>query len=43
MELNEDLFSDYMGKQDMRELVSNALGSQVYERLERAKVMHEEG
>jgi type I restriction enzyme R subunit len=37
MELNEDLFSDYMGKQDMRELVSNALGSQVYERLERTR------
>ncbi len=37
MELNEDLFSDYMGKQDMRELVSKALGSQVYERLEKAR------
>lgn len=37
MELNEDLFGDYMGKQDMRKLVSNALGSQVYERLEQTR------
>ena len=37
MDLNEDLFTDYMGKQDMQELVSNALGSQVYERLEQAR------
>lgn len=33
MELNEELFTDYMGKPDMQELVSKWLGSQVYERL----------
>lgn len=37
MELNEDLFSDYMGKHDMRELISSVLGSRVYERLEKAR------
>ncbi|MDN5849299.1 MAG: hypothetical protein L0H63_06610 [Nitrococcus sp.] len=37
MELNEELFTDYMGKPDMQELVSKWLGSQVYERLERAR------
>ncbi|MEY6433576.1 type I restriction endonuclease [Thioalkalicoccus limnaeus] len=33
MELNEELFTDYMGKPDMQELVSKWLGNQVYERL----------
>lgn len=33
MELNEELFTDYMGKPDVQELVSKWLGSQVYERL----------
>jgi len=33
MELNEELFTDYMGKPEMRELVSKLLGSQVYARL----------
>ncbi|UUC94373.1 type I restriction endonuclease subunit R [Comamonas sp. C11] len=33
LELNEELFTDYMGKPDMRELVSKWLGSQVYARL----------
>lgn len=33
MDLNEELFSDYMGKPEMQELVSKWLGSQVYERL----------
>jgi type I restriction enzyme R subunit len=33
MELNEELFSDYMGKPELQELVSKWLGSQVYERL----------
>ena len=33
MDLNEELFADYMGKPDMQELVSKWLGSQVYERL----------
>lgn len=33
MELNEELFADYMGKPEMRELVSKWLGSQVYQRL----------
>jgi type I restriction enzyme R subunit len=33
MELNEELFTDYMGKPDMQELISKWLGSQVYKRL----------
>lgn len=33
MELNEELFTDYMGKPEMQELVSKWLGSQVYGRL----------
>ncbi len=33
MELNEELFTDYIGKPEMQELVSKWLGSQVYERL----------
>lgn len=33
MELNEELFADYMGKLDVQELVSKWLGSQVYNRL----------
>lgn len=37
MELNEELFTDYMGKPEMQELVSKWLGSQVYERLSAAK------
>lgn len=37
MELNEDLFTDYMGKPDMQELVSKWLGSQVYDRLSAGK------
>ncbi|HAT2611625.1 TPA: type I restriction endonuclease subunit R [Kluyvera intermedia] len=37
MELNEELFTDYMGKPEMQELVSKWLGSQVYNRLSAAK------
>ncbi len=37
MELNEDLFTDYMSKPDLQELVSKWLGSQVYERLSTQK------
>lgn len=33
MDLNEELFTDYMGKPEMQQLVSKWLGSQVYERL----------
>ena len=33
MELNEELFTDYIGKPELQELVSKWLGSQVYERL----------
>ena len=33
MELNEELFGDYMSKPEMQELVSKWLGSQVYDRL----------
>ncbi len=38
MELNEELFTDYMGKPDMQELVSKWLGSQVYNRLSSNKL-----
>lgn len=37
MELNEELFSDYMGKPDMQDLVSKWLGNQVYDRLSPGK------
>lgn len=37
MELNEELFTDYMGKPEMQELVSKWLGSQVYDRLSATK------
>lgn len=37
MELNEELFTDYMGKPEMQELVSKWLGSQVYDRLSAGK------
>jgi type I restriction enzyme R subunit len=33
MELNEGLFTDYMGKPELQDLVSKWLGGQVYERL----------
>jgi type I restriction enzyme R subunit len=33
MDLNEELFADYLSKPDLQELVSKWLGSQVYERL----------
>jgi type I restriction enzyme R subunit len=33
MDLNDKLFSDYMSKPDMQELISKWLGSRVYERL----------
>lgn len=33
MELNEGLFTDYMGKPELQELVAKWLGAQVYERL----------
>ncbi len=33
MELNEELFSDYMSKPDLQELISGWLGDQVYDRL----------
>lgn len=36
MELNEELFTAYMGKPEMQELVSKWLGSQVYDRLSAA-------
>jgi type I restriction enzyme R subunit len=32
MELNEDLFTDYMGKPELQALIAKWLGSQVYER-----------
>lgn len=37
MDLNEELFTDYMGKPEMQELVSKWLGSQVYGRLSPGK------
>ncbi len=33
MELNEELFADFMGKPELQELVSKWLGSKVYERM----------
>jgi type I restriction enzyme R subunit len=33
MELNEELFADYMSKPDMQELISSWLGNQVFDRL----------
>lgn len=36
MELNEELFTEYMGKPEMQELVSKWLGSQIYDRLNSA-------
>ena len=32
MELNEELFADYMGRPELRDLISDALGEQVYKR-----------
>jgi type I restriction enzyme R subunit len=32
MELNEELFADYMGRPELRDLISDALGEQVYMR-----------
>lgn len=37
MELNEELFADYMSKPEMQELVSQWLGGQVYDRLGSSK------
>ena len=37
MELNEELFTAYMGKPELQELVSKWLGSQVYDRLSAGK------
>jgi type I restriction enzyme R subunit len=37
MELNEELFADYMGKPEMQELISKWLGGQVYDRLSKTK------
>jgi len=37
MELNEELFSNYMSKPDLQKLVSKWLGSQVYERFSGSK------
>lgn len=37
MELNEELFTDYMSKPDLQELVSKWLGGQVYERFSQSK------
>jgi len=33
MELNEELFTDYMSKPELQDVVSKWLGSQVYDRL----------
>ena len=32
MELNEELFADYMGRPELRDLISDALGEQVYKK-----------
>jgi type I restriction enzyme, R subunit len=36
MELNEEIFADYMGRPELRDLISNALGEQVYKRFREA-------
>jgi type I restriction enzyme, R subunit len=36
MELNEELFTDYMGRPELRDLISDALGEQVYKRFREA-------
>jgi type I restriction enzyme R subunit len=36
MELNEELFADYMGRPELRDLISNTLGEQVYTRFQEA-------
>ena len=40
MELNEELFTNYMGKPEMQELVSKWLGGQVYARLSGSSSSH---
>lgn len=42
MELNEALFTDYMGKPDLQELVSKSLGSQIYYRFASPKKTNEQ-
>jgi type I restriction enzyme R subunit len=37
MGLNEELFAEYMGKPELRDLIAIALGKQVYKRLEEAR------
>ena len=37
MELNEGLFTDYMGKPELQEIISQWLGNQVYDRLSSGK------
>jgi type I restriction enzyme R subunit len=37
MDLNEELFTEYMGKPEMQELVAKWLGCQVYDRLSAGK------
>lgn len=41
MDMNEELFTNYMGKSDMQELVSKWLGCQVYGRLSAGKNRNE--
>ena len=36
MELNEEIFADYMGRPEFRDLINNALGEQVYKRFREA-------
>ena len=42
MELNEELYADYMGSPELRDLISNALGEQVYKRFRQAILMDSE-
>ena len=39
MELNEEIFADYMGRPELRDLISNALGEQVHKRFQEAMAM----
>ncbi|MBN2706657.1 MAG: hypothetical protein JXR89_09495, partial [Deltaproteobacteria bacterium] len=40
MELNEELFTDYMSKPELQDVVSKWLGHQVYERLGQIRALN---
>jgi type I restriction enzyme R subunit len=42
MELNEELFAEYMGKSELRDLITTTLGKQVYKRFEETRMRGQE-